>query len=560
MRKKVIIFGGGVAGMSAAHELIERGFDVCVYELQSTPGGKARSIKVPNSGIDGKKELPGEHGFRFFPRFYKHIIDTMKRIPYEGKRSVYDNLVEAENMGVARFDKSLESFPLGFPKSIRDFKSKIRILFDKSWGLSESEIDFFVERLWQVMTSCKERRMEEYERISWWEYLEGDIQSEAFQNMFTGITRSLVAAKAREASMKTIGTMLSQIILDCILPGPSNDRLLNGPTNDVWIDPWLKYLRNRGIQYFTNAKIVSIQCEKGMVTDAIIYRNGKNISVKGDYYLSAMPVEAMEKLITKEMIHADPSLKGMKQLSKSVDWMNGIQFFLRRDIPIVHGHIIFLDAPWALTAVSQPQFWPDIDLRKYGDGTVKGILSIDISEWNMPGILYGKKASDCTKEEIKDEVWAQLKKGLNNDRVILQDEDIHSWFLDPDIVLNNSKMSNLEPLLVNKINTWNLRPYAYTRIPNLFLASDYVRTNTDLATMEAANEAARRAVNNILDISKSKAQKCKIWDMFDYELLTPWHIHDYDRYQKGLPWNGKCSINRRIISFIRYIVKYFLNK
>ena len=30
--KKVIIIGGGVAGMSAAHELVERGFEVEVYE------------------------------------------------------------------------------------------------------------------------------------------------------------------------------------------------------------------------------------------------------------------------------------------------------------------------------------------------------------------------------------------------------------------------------------------------------------------------------------------------------------------------------------------------
>lgn len=31
-RKKVIVLGGGVAGMSAAHELIERDFEVSVYE------------------------------------------------------------------------------------------------------------------------------------------------------------------------------------------------------------------------------------------------------------------------------------------------------------------------------------------------------------------------------------------------------------------------------------------------------------------------------------------------------------------------------------------------
>ena len=56
-------------------------------------------------------------------------------------------------------------------------------------------------------------------------------------------------------------------------------------------------------------------------------------------------------------------------------------------------------------------------------------------------------------------------------------------------------LRNAEPLLVNLVNTWALRPEATTAIPNLFLASDYVRTHTDLATMEGANEAARRAVN-----------------------------------------------------------------
>ncbi|MBL4655294.1 MAG: NAD(P)-binding protein, partial [Bacteroidia bacterium] len=72
-KNKVVILGGGVAGLSAAHELIERGFDVHVYELKGIPGGKARSVKVPDSGKDNRKDLPGEHGFRFFPGFYRHV-------------------------------------------------------------------------------------------------------------------------------------------------------------------------------------------------------------------------------------------------------------------------------------------------------------------------------------------------------------------------------------------------------------------------------------------------------------------------------------------------------
>ena len=50
MPTKVIILGGGVAGMSAAHELIERGFEVVVLERRDIAGGKARSIPVIDEG------------------------------------------------------------------------------------------------------------------------------------------------------------------------------------------------------------------------------------------------------------------------------------------------------------------------------------------------------------------------------------------------------------------------------------------------------------------------------------------------------------------------------
>ena len=33
---------------------------------------------------------------------------------------------------------------------------------------------------------------------------------------------------------------------------------------------------------------------------------------------------------------------------------------------------------------------------------------------------------------------------------------------------------------MNLVDTWKLRPEAMCQIPNLFLASDYVRTHTDL--------------------------------------------------------------------------------
>src|SRR3546814_8557562 len=77
------------------------------------------------------------------------------------------------------------------------------------------------------------------------------------------------------------------------------------------------------------------------------------------------------------------------------------------------------------------------------------------------------------------------------------------WFLDPALVFSGGPVVSTEPLLINTPGALALRPEATTSIPNLFLASDYVRCDVDLATMEGATEAARAAENAILAVSGS---------------------------------------------------------
>ena len=88
------------------------------------------------------------------------------------------------------------------------------------------------------------------------------------------------------------------------------------------------------------------------------------------------------------------------------------------------------------------------------------------------------------------------------------------------------------------MDSWRLRPDAATAVPNLFLASDYVRTNTDLATMEGANEAARHAVNALLDRDGHAAPRCRIWPLHEPLALAPLREYDAVRFGLGLPWDG----------------------
>ena len=55
--------------------------------------------------------------------------------------------------------------------------------------------------------------------------------------------------------------------------------------------------------------------------------------------------------------------------------------------------------------------------------------------------------------------------------------------------------------------------------------------------MEAANEAARRAVNGILDAAGSGAARCSVWQLHEPEIFVPWRELDFIRYAQGLPWD-----------------------
>ncbi|MEZ0485940.1 hydroxysqualene dehydroxylase [Fibrella aquatica] len=615
---KVVILGGGVAGMSAAHELVERGFMVDVYELKPAYlGGKARSVNVPGSspadpkGLDSTApardadSLPGEHGFRFFPGFYRHITDTMKRIPYTspktGKKNgqgVFDNLVDVTRVGVYRDGKTAISTVVSFPKSLADVESFLSVLHTHDTGLKPGEARSFAFKVWQLMTSSQRRREIEYEKIGWWQYMDADStdHSDAYRTLLVeGLTRTLVAANAKKASTKTGGDIFIQLLFNIANPGMHTDRVLNGPTNEVWLKPWETYLVGKGVTFYRGAKVEKLVFDSAMtrVVSVKIQDWAKNQPysplAQGDYYLLATPVETAAIVLPDEVKQHIGSLQHLDDLSADVAWMNGIQFYLNEEIQVVKGHCIYVDSEWALTSISQLPFWDSsgFDIRERGLGNVKTILSVDISDWENPyptekhpdPALLPMMAKDCqTFDEVAERVWSQLKRSLNVNGTVLRDDmrlgtytvegrKAQGYYLDHSLNEETSPLAqpqvtpsaidpaasvvgqkpankfvlvNHEQLLVNTINSWYQRPDAFLPgVSNLFLASDYVRTFTDLATMEGANEAARRAVNAIIASSGQDVPTCKVWNLHEPSFFMPLKWYDLWRYERGMPY-GKA--------------------
>ncbi|MBV9920767.1 MAG: FAD-dependent oxidoreductase, partial [Pseudonocardia sp.] len=508
---KVVVLGGGIAGLSAAHELAERGFEVVIAEKTGVPGGKARSSPVrpigpspwgaepryePRFSAEPVSWVPGEHGFRFFPGFYRHVVDTMERIPSTEGVTAAGHLVPTARCALSQYDRPTFSVPVRFLRSPGDVGAILGAIvagFGPVADLTAGDLAHFGARIWQILTSCQERRLAEYERVPWWTFIGAASRSVAYQKFLAaGITRSLVAAHAETANTRTIGDIFIQLLLDIIDPSmPTSDRVLDGPTNEVWLYPWLQHLRTLGVTYLPETAVTAIRYSDGRVHGVTVTSGRGTETLVGDYYVCALPAERAAPVFSSALIAAEPRLACVRQLADTcMEWMNGVQFYLRRPVRMARGHTIHIDTEWALTSISQIDVWRPGTMDRYGPQTIQSIVSVDVSDWDAPA-PNGRTATEHSREEIGPEVWRQLKRSMNvvGEEEVLRDDDLIGWFLDSDIDRDPShpgRLMNTEPLLVNLVDSWRLRPDAATAVPNLFLASDYVRTNTDLATMEGA--------------------------------------------------------------------------
>jgi uncharacterized protein with NAD-binding domain and iron-sulfur cluster len=537
---RIAILGGGMGGLSCAHELSLRGLDVTVYEASQHLGGKARSHYVSGTGTNGRRDLPGEHGFRFYPAFYRHVIQTMNEIPdrLSPTGTVAGNLVGTPEAGIV--DRGEVMMTPRRPRNVRDAYRSIYGVY--RMGGTMRDMGRYLSTHLKFVTSCEGRREEEVEPQAWARYTglaEPGRYGEAFREVMLSCTSTMVAMHAERGSSRTLGHVSSLLMMDWF-GSAEVDRTMMGPTSQCWLEPWQDELERRGTRFVFGAPTTRVQMEGGVVNRAWVRGpDGDERPIEADAFVLAAPLEVAHRLVTPEMAAADSSLARLARLDmdRMTNWMTGAQFFLREDIPVCAGHVFFPRAPWGLTLISQAQFWNRgrRGMATFGDGTLRGILSVDVSNCFAPD-RHGKRLVDYTsRQAILDSIFDQLLRELDAPTQRLLKQSVFASHLDDELHVGPTGVTNMARLLVHPPGSWKQRPNATLSIPNLFLAADYVRTNVDVASMEGANEAGRLAARGVLDLVGHDPMSVKLFEYEALDRFRPLQRVDRALYAAGLP-------------------------
>jgi hypothetical protein len=526
--------------------------------------------------------FPGEHGFRFFPAFYRHLFDTMKRIrimnprQFEGGATCYDNLIPSDQQGLARAGKRKTFIlPRGRLGSFEELRELLRsYVTDLGYGLADFQL--FLLKMFKYMTSCSARRFAEYEDLSWTDFMEVERFSAEVRKQLNSGPQMMAGLRGADSDTRTQGNITVQLWLDQIrLPGET-DKKLNGPTSSAWFDHWHDYLAAQGVTFHRN-KLESFGYEDGEIIPKL--ERPHDLKVEGQYVVIALSLDAMVPLAKSFVKAAEGAGITLKpdndfarivgfvpddlqgELSKAVpdgplQHLSGIQYFFDSDVKFLAGHTAYQDAAWGLTSISQPQFWSNARSNELG---YRGVLSVDIGIWNVPDKL-GRVAWESDAETIAAGTWAQLEDHHDDDARFKFGPAARipqpiAFALDRNLVFTSSasgrvQISDKTPFLVNRTSAYPARPGRVfdaspelkitpdtSKVKSLYrvhphpeetrkttprwryvLAGTYMQTYTRMTSMEAANESARHAVNALINVIGSNTERCGVWDPEDNEL------------------------------------------
>jgi uncharacterized protein with NAD-binding domain and iron-sulfur cluster len=497
--KKVIICGAGIGGLTAAHELAKRGFDVVVYERNKILGGLARSAYLN----DNDHEYPIEYSWRVYGTHYKNLLRLLAEIPLaeDETKTVYDNLVLINRYIFPREDDEAFILPRekGQKRLLKAFttKDKFQIL---------NKILFCV--------TMSTDRMDSMDNLKWKDYC-ADLSDEAKKYLIK-IWGPVLGMDPSFMSFPVVARMM-KVLLGGFADTASGLYLMNQPTNDGWFDNWEKHLESSGhVTIKKNHEIKNIELRDGKIQSVTVLdkETDETLTDTADYFVCSLPAESIAKIVKEntdlssvlELSNTIPLAKASRQVQMSV------QVFLDQKLiyPTPHKNVLYLpDTPWALIIEPEALAW---DATYSTDSKVKSVHSVGACQTDVPGIVHGKPFTACNEQEVEDEVMEQMIRSYQYSGITTQDgkpfnkDNVVLFYIWHSFTFDEQaqRMDTWEPKFSNNANSLKYQPTHNTSISNLLFATGYTKTDRYIYSMEAATEAGLLCANEIIKQSPLK--------------------------------------------------------
>jgi Flavin containing amine oxidoreductase/NAD(P)-binding Rossmann-like domain len=468
---EVTIVGSGLAGISAANRLMERGFDITLYEQNDFLGGKLGAHR------DGEKDNPHEHCYHMYLNWYNNFWQFMREI------GAIDKFIPSPVIGCRlpgdkqRQTRAYLTNP-GSPTTIlTNMLNGIGSPADQF--LSAYSLLDLIGTQWMSGSDLDQTSVKVFFRSRGYS-TDGSLAASA---------RTLAEAFASPSYLSSARSYQSLVKYGYRHPDPSL-WLLTQNTNDGIFEPWGHHLEKRAKDlgrrfevrrrtrveklHMTNGEVRKLTLgamphnpttERGKRTKAT---KTWEIDFGGDLIL-AVPPGALGRLVSPEIAASAPKLEDVRLLRSEP--MISLDVYFKRKIPGLTNSITLLqDSNYTLSLLDNSQVWTNPP----AGGTALNVISS-----NADLIV------DYPNNVILDLMLEELQRFLDF-KLDLKIADHELRNDDVDYARCHVQTNAGEELFVNQVGSWDYRPKATCDIPNLFLAGDFCQTFVDVVTVEGA--------------------------------------------------------------------------
>lgn len=428
---RVLIAGAGLAGLTVAKLLAERGFEVTVLEAASRAGGKA--------GSDLEAGVLREHGYHIFPPWYVNTRPILEALGVP--------LIDFDRFHYLRQGSPGQAITVPVPRSLATLIQALRAgLFP--WDEALLYGYFAMDSLGEPMSAAA--LLDQVSRIglmrSRWYIVDGLPEFEQDSLLKAS------AIPAHDMSAMTVKLVFSRWVRSAqpflsILPGDLQER---------FIEPYLAAVRAAGARVELEQSVTGMETSGGKITALTTRRpDGSTARWEADAFVMTTPLEVTRRLISGEVQALDPELGKIEHLEAAP--MAALHLDLKRKLPWVpREHVMLHGGRYGLSFIDLSQNW---------QGLPNTTLSFIASNFTP--------LRDLSPAEQFEALFAEIQTYLG---ITLADVSAYSLRSNVDV-----------PLFINTVGAWPNRPKSRSEgVPNLYFAGDWVRNEIDLACMEGA--------------------------------------------------------------------------